>query len=88
VNEYAEMLAVTANHLTQMVKEITGKTSVELIREKYIIETKRLLLHTNLTVSEIAALINFEDQSYFTKYFRKNTGMIPGQFRSESMKST
>lgn len=88
VNDYAEKLAVTPNHLTQMVRQITGKTSVELIQKKLIAEIKRLLLHTNLTVTEIAMQLNFPDQSYFTKFFKKITGVTPIQFRKKSMKST
>ncbi len=88
VNDYAEKLAVTPNHLTQMVRQITGKTSVELIQKKLIAEVKRLLLHTNLTVTEISMHMNFPDQSYFTKFFKKQTGITPLQFRKESMKST
>jgi AraC-like DNA-binding protein len=88
VNDYAEKLAITSNHLTQLVKQITGKTSVELIREKILVEVKRLLLHTNYTVSEIAVLLNFPDQSYFTKFFKKQTGITPLQYRKKSMKST
>lgn len=88
VNDYAARLAVTPNHLTQMVKQITGKTSTELLQEKYIIEIKRLLLHTGMNVSEIASVMNFEDQSYFTKFFKKYTGLTPKQFRNKSMKNT
>lgn len=88
VNDYASLLAVTPNHLTQMVREITGKTSIMLLQEKLVVEVKRLLMHTNLSVSEIAELMHFPDQSYFTKYFKKVAGISPLQFRKESMKST
>ncbi|HBH47702.1 MAG TPA: AraC family transcriptional regulator [Bacteroidales bacterium] len=88
VNDYAEMLAITPNHLTQIVKQATGRTSAELLQEKLIIEVKRLLIHTSMTVSEIAELMNFPDQSYFTKYFKKITGTTPLQYRKKSMKST
>lgn len=88
VNDYAEMLSITPNHLTQMVKEITGKSSTTLLQEKNIVEIKRLLVHTGMTVSEIAEAMSFPDQSYFTKYFKKITGITPLQYRRESMKST
>lgn len=88
VNHYAELLSVTPNHLTQTVREITGKTSLALIQEKSIVEIKRLLVHTNMNVTEIADAMNFQDQSYFTKYFKKVTGITPLQFRRESMKNT
>lgn len=81
VSDYADMMAITANHLTQVVKQITGKTTLELLQEKNILEIKRLLLYTNMTVTEIALQMNFADQSYFTKYFKKCTGLTPLEFR-------
>ncbi len=88
VNEYASMLAITPNHLTQTVKQLTGKTSNEIVADKQVIEIKRLLIHTNMGVSEIANYLNFSDQSYFTKFFKRITGLTPLHYRSESMKST
>jgi len=88
VNEYASMLAITPNHLTQTIKQLTGKTSNEIIQEKQMLEIKRLLVHTNMGVSEISNHLNFADQSYFTKFFKKITGMTPLRFRTESMKNT
>ena len=86
VNDYASVLAITANHLTQLVKQITGKTTIEILQEKNILEIKRLLLYTNLSVTEIASQMNFADQSYFTKYFKKCTGQTPLDFRKEMAK--
>ena len=86
VNSYASMLSITANHLTQLVKQITGKTTNEILQEKNILEIKRLLLYTNLTVTEIAEQMNFTDQSYLTKYFKKCTLQTPLQYRSQSTK--
>jgi AraC family transcriptional regulator, transcriptional activator of pobA len=88
ITEYSRKLAISPNHLTQLVKQITGKTSIALLQEKLIVETKRLLLHTNLSVSEIADRMSFGDQSYFTKYFKKKTGITPLQYRKNSLKST
>ncbi len=88
ISEYAEMLAVTPNHLTQTVRILTGKPSAHFIRDKQLLEIKRLLVHSNLGVSEIAHQLNFTDQSYFTKFFKKNTGETPKSFRLKSIKST
>jgi AraC-like DNA-binding protein len=88
VTDYANQLAITPNHLTQIVKQITGKTTTEILQETNIMEIKRLLIHTSLTVSEIALMMKFADQSYFTKYFKKMTGQTPLDYRRESMKST
>ena len=86
VSDYADMLSITANHLTQLVRQITGKTTNEILQEKNILEIKRQLLYTNLTVTEIATQMNFADQSYLTKYFKKCTGQTPALYRTESMK--
>jgi AraC-like DNA-binding protein/mannose-6-phosphate isomerase-like protein (cupin superfamily) len=88
VNDYASLLAITPNHLTQTVKILTGKTTNSIIQEKQVLEIKRLLVHTNMGVSEISNTLNFSDQSYFTKFFKKMTGLTPLRFRMESMKNT
>lgn len=86
MSDYSGMIGVTPNHLTQTVKLLTGKTSSQIIKAKQLLEIKRLLVHTNLSVSEIANQLNFEDQSYFTKFFKRETGFTPIQFRSDSFK--
>ena len=84
LSDYALMIGVSPNHLTQTVKLFTGKTSLQIIKAKQLLEIKRLLAHTNLSVSEIANQFNFEDQSYFTKFFKRETRRTPLQYRGES----
>ena len=86
LSDYARMIGITANHLTQTVKELTGKTSLQIVKAKKLLEIKRLLVHTNLNVSQIADQLNFEDQSYFSKFFKRETGLTPLQYRFEAMK--
>jgi len=83
VSEYAARLAITPNHLTQTVTELTGKTSLQIIKAKQLLEIKRLLVHSNLSISEIANRLYFSDQSYFTKFFKRETGISPLQYRSK-----
>lgn len=68
-----------------MVKAITGRTSTDLVNEKKVLEIKRLLMFTDLSVTEISEELNFSDQSYFAKYFKKIVGLSPKQYR-ESVK--
>jgi AraC-like DNA-binding protein/mannose-6-phosphate isomerase-like protein (cupin superfamily) len=86
VAEYADLMALTPNHLTQTVTQLTGKTSSQIIKSKQILEIKRLLVHTNLSVSEIALQLNFPDQSYFAKFFKREVGVSPLQYRTKSLR--
>jgi AraC family transcriptional regulator, transcriptional activator of pobA len=86
VSDYARLLSVSPNHLTQTVREITGKSSIEIIKAKQLLEIKRLLVHTTLGVSEISNLLNFNDQSYFTKFFKRETGRLPLAYRNSTHK--
>ncbi|WMJ74969.1 AraC family transcriptional regulator [Cytophagaceae bacterium ABcell3] len=83
VRDYANMLAVTPGHLTETVKELTGRTSNQLIHERTIIEAKKLLQYTELTVTQISHELNFKDQSYFGRFFKKHTGVTPDEFRKQ-----
>jgi len=84
VAQYADKMALTPNHLTQTVNQLTGKTSSQIIKSKQILEIKRLLVHTNLSVTEIAQQLNFLDQSYFAKFFKREVGISPKQYRTKA----
>lgn len=84
VNEYAEQLSVTPNHLNEVTKRITGRTASELIQERILLEARRLLLHSNLTGKEVAYNLGFNDPSYFSRFFRTNTGLSPEAFKTEN----
>lgn len=81
VNAFSELLNVTPNHLTETVKNLTGTTSNELIKAKLMIEAKRLLLFTDDTITEISNQLNFKDQSYFTRVFKRHCKISPKEFR-------
>lgn len=81
--EYAAMLYVTPNHLNALSKDITGKSAGELIRDRILLEAKRLLVNAEMTVSEIAAELDFDDNSYFSKFFKKYVGTTPDIFRKQ-----
>ncbi|WP_148505278.1 helix-turn-helix domain-containing protein [Paenibacillus beijingensis] len=82
VSDYAALFHVTNNHLIDTVKRIVGRPAGELIRERRLLEAKRLLRYSGLTVDEIACQLSFDDPSYFSRFFKKNTGTSPTAFRS------
>ncbi len=83
VKDYAELLHVSPNYLSETVKSLTGRTSTDLINDRMVLEIKRMLIHSELTASEIAFQLHFADQSYFSKYFKKLTQFSPLEFRGK-----
>lgn len=81
--EYAELLYITPNHLNALCQDLLGKTAGDLIRDRILLEAKRLLTNADMTVTEIAYDLNFQDNSYFTRFFRKYTGVTPEEFRKK-----
>jgi AraC family transcriptional activator of pobA len=82
--EYAAQLFVTTNQLNAISKEVGGISSGEIIRNRVVLEAKRLLVNVALSIEEIAAELNFEDSSYFVKFFKKYTSQTPEVFRSRN----
>src|SRR5690606_3884741 len=83
VSDYAKRLFVSAGHLNDVIKEITGKNAKTIINEQRILEAKRLLFWTNTPIREVAYKTGFEDPAYFTRFFKKYTGILPTDFRNE-----
>lgn len=86
VSPYAEMLNINASCLNELAKRTTGITAGELIRNRVIDETKRLLYSTNLSGKEIAFQLGFDDPAYFSRFFRKYTGLTLKEFRDYARK--
>jgi len=78
---YASLLCVTPNHLNAICKEFLGSSAGDMIRNRIVLEAKRMLVNLDLTVTEIAYSLNFEDNSYFCKFFKKQAGVSPDVFR-------
>ena len=81
--EYAELLYITPNHLNALCNDLLGTQAGELIRGRIALEAKRLLVDQEISISEIAGRLNFADNSYFTKFFKKQTGSTPEEFRKQ-----
>ena len=87
VKEYATEIHITPKYLNQTVKSITGKVAKAHIQDRLLLEAKRLLLHTNLSIKEIAYEIGFEEPLHFSAFFKKKNGNSPSAFRNQIKKS-
>ncbi|MCF6406921.1 AraC family transcriptional regulator [Chitinophaga filiformis] len=81
VSDYAAMLNISPSHLNKSVKTITQKAPTKWIDEAIVQEAKVLLSQSDFPISEVAIQVGFEDQSYFTRLFKRYEGMTPTEFR-------
>lgn len=81
VSEYAEILNVTANYLNKSVKMHTRRTAIDWIEIARINLAKKLLRDRRLPIVEVAVQSGLDDQSYFSRFFKKKTGMTPSEYR-------
>ena len=86
ISFYAEQLCLTAHYLNGIIKKATGKSVSEVIRDRLMLETKRILVHTDQPIGEIADQLGFNDFSYFSRQFKKQNGISPDRYRSEMHK--
>lgn len=83
---YANKLCISEVYLNEAVKKSTGLTPSEWITATIVLEAKRLLRVTTLSVKEVAHELGFEDQAYFSRLFKKSTDMTPLEFRTANLK--
>lgn len=83
---YAKRLGISTNHLNNVCKTYFEKQAGELIRERIILEAKRMLIEPELRISNISETFQFNDNSYFTKFFKKAVGVTPEEFRQKNLK--
>lgn len=84
VQYYADELYLSPKHLTETVKEVTGKTAGKWIDDAVILEAKVLLRNHEISIAGVADLFHFSDQSTFGKFFKKQTGISPSDYRTLS----
>jgi AraC family transcriptional activator of pobA len=80
-NEYASLLAMTPNNFTKQCSRRFNKTPTQMIQERLILEAKKYLHLTRLSIKEIAFALKFEDEFYFSRVFKKMTKVSPQTFR-------
>lgn len=83
VRDYAEKVGVSAPHLTRVCRSVLGATPNELVRQRRLLEAKRLLGYTRLSVSEIAHRSGFREPSFFSRTFSRTFGVSPKSYRED-----
>lgn len=78
---YSDRLFVTTKHLSETVKEITGRTAGQLIDDQVLVESRRLLDETGLSIAEVSHRMGFPTPAQFSKFFHRTTGTSPRAYR-------
>jgi AraC family transcriptional activator of pobA len=86
VDAYASKLGMTAGQLSRLCREVLGMSSLDVINARVIHEAQRDLVYTSTTVKQLAAALGFDDEAYFSRFFRKQTGQTPMAFRAKALR--
>lgn len=82
VERYAAEVGLTAGQLSRLCREMLGMSSLDVVNARVVHEAERELVYSTLAVKQVAAVLGFEDEAYFGRFFRKHTGVTPSEFRS------
>ncbi|MFD2244705.1 AraC family transcriptional regulator [Pontibacter ruber] len=88
ISFYADLLGITPKHLNSLCRQYLQTTVADMQHERILVESKRLLYFSSLSVKEIAYTLGFEDDSYFVRFFKRMTGTTPAQLRHSGSEST
>lgn len=82
VQDYAKLLNTQARTLNTAARKYSDKSALEMIQDRIILEARRRLYHNDQTVKELCYHLGFEDPAYFTRFFKKHTGIAPQHFKT------
>jgi AraC-like DNA-binding protein len=87
IKDFASVLFVHPTHLSNTIKLTTGKSPCDFVEERIVLEAKKMLGETSLSISEICYRLTFHEPTNFTKFFKAMTGVTPSQYRKKIIES-
>jgi AraC family transcriptional activator of pobA len=81
---YASSLGISAAHLNALCRQLTGDSALALIHARMGLEARRYLIYTSMPVKDISDALGFSDPAYFTRFFKRQTGSAPIEFRART----
>ena len=82
VERYAQELEISTVYLNQVCRQVSSHTALEIIHQRILLEAKRSLLYTVMTISQVSDYLGFSDPTYFSRFFKRLTGLSPKDFRA------
>ena len=83
--DYSDRLSVHVNHLNRIIKQVTGRTTTDLINGRIVQESVQLLRHTTFSIAEIGFALGFEEPASFSNFIKKHTNLSPKEYRIRLM---
>ncbi|MFC3291207.1 helix-turn-helix domain-containing protein [Modicisalibacter luteus] len=81
IESLASRLGMTSAHLNTLCRRLAGRSALQLLHERLLLEAKRQLTYTNMTISQVSDALGFSEPAYFTRFFKRHTGDSPKAFR-------
>lgn len=85
VSHYAELLNISSNYLSRIVSQISGGTAIDMINRSVTLQAKVLLKNSDITIENISEELNFPNSPYFCRFFKRETGMTPTEYRKREI---
>lgn len=82
---YAEQVGVSLGQLSRLCREVLGKSSLQVMNDRLIQEAQRELVYSSVPIKQLASELGFEDDAYFSRFFRKHTGVSPKDYRAHAL---
>lgn len=81
IERYATQLGISAPHLNSLCRRLCHQSALQVVHQRLVLEAKRCLVYTSMTVSELSDSLGFTEPAYFSRFFKRYTGLPPRDFR-------
>lgn len=83
IEQYAAELGISAAHLNALCRRLAGQSALQLINQRLLLEAKRCLVYTAMTVNQVSDSLGFSEPAYFSRFFKRSSGLTPKAFRQQ-----